>query len=493
MTDTGHLPAETDGQGAVDDAAANDGDRANLPVPRYSFGGVMAPAWHWMRLAFAGPDVPTPEDEQLTFLRTGRVVRIALSTVVVFVFGALAWAAFAPLESALMAPGVLVVESHRKDIQHLEGGIVKEIYVKDGDSVKAGQTLIKLDDTQARVQLALLQDEADGLEAQEARLIALRDGDDHVSFPPDLLARQNDPKVAEDIRGEEKTFETKRSSLTEQIGILNQRKGENGKVISGLKAEQQALDTQITLINEEAGNVQQMVDKGLEPLPRLLALQRQAADLTGQRGQVLEKMSQVDLNNGETDIQIVNLRSQALDDELKDLRDVQSKRFDLQDRIQAARDVLMRTSLTTPVSGKVVDLSVHTRGAVIKPGETVMEVVPQKDALEVEAHVRPEDAEYVYAGQEAKVTLTSYLARRLPQLSGRVETVSADRLTDQRTGQAYFVAVVSVDRNELKPFPDVRLIPGMPAQVAIQTGTRTALDYFIEPIRDVIRNGMKER
>ncbi|MGH6871950.1 MAG: HlyD family type I secretion periplasmic adaptor subunit [Rhizomicrobium sp.] len=465
----------------------------NLPVPRYSFGGAITPAWHWLRLAFAGHDGPTPGDEQLEFLRTGRLVRIGLSTVIVFVFGALIWAAFAPLESALMAPGVLVVESHRKAIQHLEGGIVKQILVKDGDSVKAGQTLIRLDDTQARVQLTLLQDEADGLSAEQAGLIALRDGDDHVSFPPELLARQNEPKVAEDIRGEEKTFVTKRDSVNEQVGILTQRKGENGKVVSGLRAEQAALETQIALINQEAGNVQQMVNKGLEPLPRLLALQRQAADLTGQRGQLLEKISQVDLNNGETDIQIVNLKSQALDETLKDLRDVQAKRFDLMDRIQAARDVLNRTELLAPANGIVSELSVHTKGAVIKPGETVMEIVPVKDQLEVETHVRPEDAEYVYVGQDAKVSLTSYLARRLPQISGVVTNVSADRLTDQRTGQAYFVATVSVDRAALKDFPDVRLIPGMPAQVAIQTGTRTALDYFIEPIRDVIRNGMKER
>ncbi|HEY1629984.1 MAG TPA: HlyD family type I secretion periplasmic adaptor subunit [Rhizomicrobium sp.] len=466
---------------------------AQLPPPKYSIGGSLSPVWNAIKLGFRGADGPTASDDTLTFLHTGRVVRVGASIILVFVVGALLWAAFAPLESALMAPGVLVVESHRKTIQHLEGGIVKDILVREGEVVKAGQTLIRLDDTQARVQLALLQDEADGLEAAEARLKAQRDGSDDVAFPADLLARKDDPKVAEAIAGEEKTFTTKRDSLKEQIGILTQRKGENGKVVSGLRAEQQALETQIALIQQESGNVQQMVNKGLEPLPRLLALQRQEADLTGQRGQLLEKISQVDLNNGETDIQIVNLKSQQLDETLKDLRDVQSKRYDLSDRIQAARDVLNRTALTTPVGGKVVDLSIHTKGAVIKPGETVMEVVPQKDELEVEAHVRPEDAEYVYSGQEAKVTLTSYLQRRLPQLSGTVKTISADRLTDQRTGQSYFNAVVTVDKSALKPFPDVRLIPGMPAQVAIQTGTRTALDYFIEPIRDVIRNGMRER
>ncbi len=154
----------------------------------------------------------------------------------------------------------------------------------------------------------------------------------------------------------------------------------------------------------------------------------------------MEKIAQVDLNNGETDIQIVNLKSQALDETLKDLHEAQGKRYDLSDRIQAARDILNRTDMSAPVGGKVVDLTVHTNGAVIKPGETVMEIVPEKDELDVEAHIRPEDAEYVYVGQEAKVTLTSYLQRRLPQLSGTVTAISADRLTDQRTGQPYFTA-----------------------------------------------------
>jgi HlyD family secretion protein len=462
-------------------------------VAKYSFAGSLAPAWTWTRQLITGNGEPSATDGSLTFLHTGRVIRIGLSVVVIFVVGFIVWAAVAPLDSALMAPGVIVVESHRKTIQHLEGGIVKDILVKEGQSVQAGQTLIRLDDTQARVQLALLQDEADGLAADEARLIAERDGTDDLTFPPDLLARQDDPKVAEAIHGAQTTFATKRDSLKEQIGILTQRKSENGRVVAGLRDEQTALETQIALINQEAGNVQQMVNKGLEPLPRLLALQRQAADLTGQRGQLLEKITQVDLNNGETDIQIVNLKSQALDDALKDLREDQSKRYDLSDRIQAARDVLNRTSLDAPVGGKVVELTVHTKGAVIKPGETVMEIVPQKDQLDVEAHIRPEDAEYVYVGQAAKVNMSSYMQRRLPMISGTVTGVSADRLTDQRTGQAYFNAVVSVDRSALKDFPDVRIIPGMPVQVAIETGHRTALEYFIEPIRDVIRNGMKER
>ncbi|MGA9796341.1 MAG: HlyD family type I secretion periplasmic adaptor subunit [Rhizomicrobium sp.] len=459
---------------------------------RHFLDGVLTAARR-LRDALSGTDKPVADDGTLPFLHTNRVIVRGLSVIAVFVIGFFGWAAFAPLESAILAPGVIVVESHKKAIQHLEGGIVKDIRVVDGQTVKAGQVLMVLDDTQARASLDLLQDESDGLETEEARLMAEREDADQLVFPQDILARQNDPKVTQDIAGEEKTFETKRESLQQQTEILTQRKDENARVIAGFQAEQKALETQIQLIEQEKTGVQQMVDKGLEPLPRLLALERQAADLTGQRGQLIEKVSQVQLNDGETDLQIVNLKNQALDDALKDLRDVQSKRFDLLDRIQAARDVLNRTVMVAPVSGKVVNLIVHTRGAVIKPGETVMEIVPNKDALEVEAHVRPQDADQIYVGMQAKVDLSAYEARRLPIIMGKVTYISADRMTDEHSGQAYFTAHVSVDRKMLRDFPEARLIPGEPAQVAIQTGTRTALDYFIEPIRDVIRNGMREK
>jgi HlyD family type I secretion membrane fusion protein len=436
---------------------------------------------------------PTASDGELPFLHTDRVIARGLTIVSLFLVGFLGWAAFAPLESALMAPGVVIVESHRKPIQHLEGGIVRDILVREGQSVKAGQALIRLDDTQAHTALALLQDEADTLEAQEARLAAERDGSDVIKFPADFLARKNEAKVAEAILGEQRTFQSRRASLNQQIAILTARKTENARVVAGLRDEQAALETQIALIRKESDGVQQLVAKGLEPLPRLLALQRQGADLTGQRGQLAEKISQVDVNTGETDLQILNLKSQQLDDVLKDLRDVQSKRFDLLDRIQAARDVLNRTVLVTPVTGRVVDLTLHTKGAVIKPGDSVMEIVPLHDQLQVEAHLRPEDADDVTVGMTAKVGLSAYKQRRLPLLTGVVTSLSADRITDTRTGQAYFVADVSIDRAALKDYPNARLIPGMPIEVAFNTGSRTALEYLLEPVRDVMRKGMRER
>ena len=445
----------------------------------------------WVReLVYPTPVVEPPE---LEFMSTRRIIGRGRLIILVFIVGFFGWAALAPLGSALMAPGVIVVESHRKAIQHLEGGIVREIHVGDGQLVSAGQLLIKLDDTQARSSLDMLAGEADAMAAQEARLSAERDGKDHVDFPADLTARAGDPHVADAMRGELSTFDARRQTLTKEIDILTQRNEQNARIVAGLRFEAKSIDQQAALIDRETASVQSLYDKGLSTLPRLLALQRQAADLGGQRGQIAEKIAQVQLSSGENELQVMNLKNQQLSDVVKDLRDVQTKRFDLLDRLKGAHDVLARLTVVAPVSGKIVELTVHTKGAVIKPGETIMEIVPQKDALQVEAHVRPEDAESLYAGMTARVNLSAFQQRRLPMIEGVVTNISADRITDPRTGQAYFTVELTVDRTPLKDYPDAHIIPGMPVEVAIDTGTRTALDYFVEPISDVFRRGMREK
>lgn len=436
---------------------------------------------------------PVVEPEGLEFLNTRRIVASGRLIILIFIIGFFGWAALAPLNSALQAPGVIVVESHRKAIQHLEGGIVRDIRVTDGQLVNAGQLLIALDDAQARSSLDMMAGEADALSAQVARLTAERDGKDHIEFSPDMIARAGDPHVADAMKGELNTFNARKATLAKEIDILTQRNQQNDRIVSGLRFEAKSLDDQTALIDQETQSVQGLYAKGLSTLPRLLALQRQAADLGGQRGQIAEKIAQTQLSSGENQLQIMNLKNQQLSDVTKDLRDIQTKRFDLLDRLKGARDVLSRLTITAPVSGRIVELTVHTKGAVIKPGETIMEIVPQKDALQVEAHVRPEDADGVYAGMTARVNLSAYQSRRLPMISGVVTNISADRITDPRTGQAYFTVELTVDRTPLKDFPDAHLIPGMPVEVAIDTGQRTALDYFVEPITDVLRRGMREK
>ncbi len=447
--------------------------------------------WTWRIVLPREPDLP--DDPAIRFMSARAVIARGRLIMLAFFVGFLGWAALAPLDSAVLASGVIVVESHRKAIQHLEGGIVRQIGVTDGQYVDKGQILIRLDDTQARASLALLKGQGDALTAQEARLTAERDGRENVDFPADLVARASDPKVAAAMHGEENAFLARRQTLAKQVEILNQRSSENQSIIAGIRSQQSALDRQIQLLDREASSVQALYAKGLSTLPRLLTLQRQAAEANGQRGQLTEKIAEIRLATGENQLQIMNLRNQQLSDVVKDLRDVQTRRFELIDRINAAADVLARENITAPVAGKIVGLAVHSQGAVIRPGETIMEIVPRKDALEVEARVRPEDADSVHVGMTAGVNFSAHQQRRMPIIQGVVNNVSADRLVDQRTGQAYFAVAVTVDRSALQEQKIIRIMPGLPVEVSINTGSRTVLDYFIEPISDVFRHGMRER
>lgn len=447
----------------------------------------------WLYAAFLPREPALPQDPASTFMSARDIIAKGRIVMLLFFVVFLGWAALAPLDSAILAPGVIVVESHRKAIQHLEGGIVRKILVKDGENVVAGQLLIQLEDTQALANLDLLKGQNDALAAQEARLISERDAQDRIAFPASLTTRAADAKAAEAMRGEETTFTARRQTLGKQIEILNQRSGENDRIIAGLQSQKSAVEHQAELINQEIASVQTLYSKGLTTLPRLLALQRQAAELDGQRGQLVEKIAEIRLSSGENQLQTANLRNQQLNDVTKELRDVQTRHFDMQDRIAAAADILARLNLRAPVGGKIVGLSVHSSGAVIQPGETLMEIVPRKDALEVEARVRPEDADGVRVGMSARINLSAYDQRRMPMIPGIVSNVSADRLVDQRSGQAYFAVQLTVDRAPLTDEERARIMPGLPVEVSIGTGARTALEYFVEPITDVFRRGMRER
>jgi HlyD family type I secretion membrane fusion protein len=443
----------------------------------------------WRRIA---PPSPRP-DADTGFMDAGSTLRTGGAVLAGFAIVFMGWGGFAPLDSAVVAPGVVVVESHRKAIQHLEGGIVAAVLVREGQHVKAGQPLVKLDQTQARASYAALREHADGLAAQEARLLAEKDGKDSITFAPDLLARAATPSVAQAMAGEENTFASYRDTLAKRVDILNSRIAQNERIVAGLETERRSLDTQLELIQREVAPVQRLFDQKLDTLQHLLSIKRQQSIIEGNRGETVQKIAQTRLSIDETRMQIQNLRNERLNTVVDQLREVQAKRLELTNRLQSAGDIFNRVTLSAPDSGHVVALSVHTRGAVIKPGETLLEIVPDRDLLEVEAHLRPEDADEAYPGMPALVRLTGYRQRRLPVTAGRVTQVSADRLTDQRTGQAYFNVLVRVDRAPLKDHPGARLMPGIPVEVSLKTGSRTALDYLVEPITDVMHRGMRER
>ena len=432
-----------------------------------------------------------PEDVPLR-PRIGAPLAAGAFLLIAFFAGFGGWAALAPLSSATVAEGVIRVETHRKTVQHLEGGIVREILVNEGDKVTAGQILMRLDKTQSGTTVSVLQDQQDALLALQARLEAERDGLDAIQFPPELSARQSDPKVATVVGGQQKIFDTRRQSLRAQLGILSQRVEQLGSEIAGHKAQLVSANEQIQLTQEEIATVTDLLNRGLERKPRLLALQRQQSYLEGSRGEQLGAIAKAQQEIGEAKLQSADLLDKRSSEIALELRDTQSRLLEIRQKLGAAVDVDNRMEVVAPVSGQVVDLKVHTLGGVVRPGDALLDIVPQSDELVVEARVRPVDIDAVHAGQSAQVALTAYKQRTTPRLDGRLATVSADALIDESRHISYYSAEIHIDSSELAKLNGVQLYPGMPAEVMIVTGERTLLQYFIQPVIDSFHRAFRE-
>jgi HlyD family secretion protein len=432
-----------------------------------------------------------PEDVPLR-PRIGAPLAAGAFLLIAFFAGFGGWAALAPLSSATVAEGVIRVETHRKTVQHLEGGIVREILVNEGDKVTAGQVLMRLDKTQSGTTVSVLQDQQDALLALQARLEAERDGLDAIQFPPELSARQSDPKVAIVVGGQQKIFDTRRQSLRAQLGILSQRVEQLGSEIAGHKAQLVSANEQIQLTQEEIATVTDLLNRGLERKPRLLALQRQQSYLEGSRGEQLGAIAKAQQEIGEAKLQSADLLDKRSSEIALELRDTQSRLLEIRQKLGAAVDVDNRMEVVAPVSGQVVDLKVHTLGGVVRPGDALLDIVPQSDQLVVEARVRPVDIDAVHAGQSAQVALTAYKQRTTPRLDGRLATVSADALIDESRHISYYSAEIHIDSSELAKLNGVQLYPGMPAEVMIVTGERTLLQYFIQPVIDSFHRAFRE-
>jgi HlyD family secretion protein len=412
----------------------------------------------------------------------------------IFVIGAGTWAAVAPLESAAIAPGTVISDSHRKTVQHLEGGIIGAILVHDGDSVQAGQTLIRLDDTKARTTLAALQVQLWDAKAREARLLAERDDAESIAFPADLLARRDDPTVAAALAGQQKIFDTRRLLMQSKIDATRERINQVKEEITGREAEVTALEKRKELLQEELAGVREMVAKGLERKPHLLQLERDLAEMEGHRGDTLAQIAKAKQTIAEAEVDILSLRNDRQKDVADELRDTQKKLHELEEQAQAAADVLSRTEIKAPEAGTVTDLRVHTPGGVINAGEALLDLVPQADRLVVEAQVRPEDIDRVHEGLPAQVRLLPYKQRRTPPLDAKVVYVSADRLVDKHTNQAYYAAKLRVDEQQLARLGDeVKMVPGMPSEAIIKTGESTVAIYALSPILDSFHRAFGEK
>ena len=445
---------------------------ARLPVPSDGRGVVILPA------------APRP--------RVGGPALIALAAVLLSFGGFGGWAAVAELDSAAVAQGSVKVESNRKTVQLLEPGIIRRILVREGEHVTAGQLLVEMDETQARSSHAIVLGQHRLAQARLARLQAELADADEMAVPPELARRSGEPEVAGILTGQRNLFSARRESYRGQVSILERKLGQLREEIQAMQSQERATTQQIGFINEEMKGINELVRRGLERRPRLLALQRANAELVGQRGRLQSSVAAARQTIGQTELEIIDLKNARRGDIVSQIEATQKELASLSEQLVAAADLLRRMKVLAPQDGTVVAIQVFTPGGVIKGGEPIMDIVPQADQLVVDAKVRPVDIDVVRTGQRADIALVSYKRRVVPQVAGTVTNVSADLLTDPRTGDGYYVARIQVDAAELARLEGVELHPGMPVDAYILTGRRTALDYLLSPITTGLRRTFRE-
>jgi HlyD family secretion protein len=402
------------------------------------------------------------------------------------------WAATATLSGAVVAPGQFVVSSYVKKIQHPTGGIVGELKVREGDRVEEGDLLIRLDETITRANLQLVSKQLDESLARQARLEAERDGADDLKLPPEFESRKDDPAVKRLMDAERTLFQARRSAREGQKSQLRKRIAQLQDEITGLKAQQDAKSREAVLIEDELKGVRELYQKNLVQLPRLSALERDAASIQGQRGQLIAAVAQSEGRIAETSLQIIQIDEETRAEVMKELREVQAQVSELVERRVAAEDQLKRIEIRSPDSGYVHQLNVHTVGGVISPAEPVMMIVPDNDALKLEARVMPQEIDQLAPGQKATVRVHSSNARTTPELKGSVSRISADVTHDERAGYSYYTIRVDLPREEVQRLGSLQLVAGMQAEVFVQTHDRTPFQYLIKPLEEQFARAFRE-
>jgi len=405
----------------------------------------------------------------------------------------MSWGFLATIHGAVIAPGVIVVESNVKRVQYPDGGIVAKIFVKDGDKVKAGDKLVRMDETQLRSELQIVKANLIEMRAQRARLVAERDEADRVTFPDDLKSLRGDPVVADVLTGQEKLFTADVAALKGRKEQLSERIDQLNQQISGLKAQMVSNKEQDKLIHQELASLESLLKQGLVPVTRVLALKREAARLEGQVGQRTSDMAAAAGRISETKLRIIQLGDDSRAKILSQLRDTDAKIAELVERRTAAQAKLGRTLLRAPRGGWVQNLNVHTVGGVTAPGETLMVIVPALDKLVIEAHIRPKDIEQVRVGQDAMIRFPALNRRTTPQVHGRLVQLDADITRPRDKSRAFFGARLVLSQAAIKRLgPNVVLKPGMPAEAFIRTHERSPISYLLQPLTDQIARTFRE-
>jgi HlyD family secretion protein len=416
-----------------------------------------------------------------------------LIIVIVLAGGVGGWAGTMKLSGALIAQGSVVVDSNVKKVQHPTGGIVGELRVRDGDRVKLGDIVVRLDDTVTRANLSIVTKGLSELAARKARLESERDGDESIKFPADLLQRINDPDVATVVDGERKLFELRRNARTGQKAQLRQRIDQLKEEVRGHLAQRESKEKELKLIAREMEGVNELWKQKLVALNKLTQLEREAARLEGEAAQLIAQSAQVAGKISETELQIIQIDRDLSSEVAKETREIDAKIGEFVERKVTAEDQLKRIEIRAPQDGAVFQLAVHTVGGVITAGDAIMLIVPEADNLLVEAKVNPQDIDQVKLGQSALLRLSAFNQGTTPEIYGKVTRISADTSLDQRTGASFYIIRISLPPEEIARLGDVRFVPGMPVEAFVQTGERTMLSYFGKPLHDQLMRAFRQR
>ena len=403
------------------------------------------------------------------------------------------WARTTEIAGAVIAKGVVVVESDVKKVQHQAGGTIGELLVRDDQLVHEGDVLVRLDDTQTKANLGVLTKNLDELYARQAREEAEKEGADEIQFPDDLGARaKTDPQVAHILEGERKLFQFRSESRSGEKAQLREKSAQSREEVKGLAEQIEAKTKEISLIDEELKGVLDLWNKQLVPYSRVTALQRDEARLEGEKGQLIASKASTSGKIAEVELQIIQVDQDLRSKVAEDLSDVRTKIAELSERKIAAEDQLRHIDIRAPQTGWVHELSVHTVGGVISPGETIMLIVPKNDALSVEAKVKPNDIDQLRPDQRVLLRFSAFNQRTTPQLNGSINWISPDLTEDPHTKESYYTVRVKVPDAEIARLRGLKIIPGMPVEAFVQTESRTVLSYLVKPLTDQIMRSFRD-
>lgn len=468
--------------------------QANPPMDALPSGGGTVPALR--RSADSPPALWTPPEPTLHIdaprPRTGVPVGLGYAITLVFVVGFGAWASMTPLAEAAIAPGILKVEGTRRTIQHFEGGIVREILVRDGDTVQQGQVLVRLEQPQASQQTETLRSQRWALLAEDARLAAELARASDVTFPAELIAAAG-LRAAEFIIGQRTLFQARTLSLESQLQVLRARIDQHRATIASAEGQMDAQRRMLVLLQAEETNTAQLLRQGLARLPQLLALQRQVASVDGNITDITNQMvrSRAQIVEAERDMQ--RMVDQRMQEASTEQREVRVRLAEAEERLRAAENVSTRLDIVAPEGGTVLNQRVFTIGAVIRPGDPLLDLVPLNDRIIAEVNVDPNDIDVVHAGLQAEIRLPAFKQRLVPFLHGHVIFVASDVTQDERRGVSYYRVNVQLDEAQLASLEGVTLRAGMMVEAQIQTGSRSFGRYLLQPVFDSFHRAFREQ